>query len=391
MTDKRDYIIEITARKDPLACFKMIEEQVGKGFSPAFGEKMLTHTNNPKIISMLAERTAAALAQGGDFAAYEALVFDIVAGREINDDTRGKLQEAAAAHGRKADFDYIDGLPKFIDRDGRRSNLFDAWHMGERADLAGRDFTGYTGIGFAPEVREINLSQAKNLPSAALDFSGCRNLRSLSLRGADVRRTDKVKFPEGLEELDLCRNMRLAGDLSGQKKLKKLVLEGENLIENRISLPESLEELHCSETAGILAITGNLADCTKLKKLSLIGCDLRGCGLSRLSESVEELDLSFSYNMSRFMTDLSAYKNLKKVTFNGTDFAAGDLKLPEGCAAVINGRAAVGAMSGIETAEAVRTDKVVKAGRSEKAAPERSKVLRGMIAGKRAMMSRNRA
>lgn len=123
MTDKRDYIIEITARKDPLACFKMIEEQVGKGFSPAFGEKMLTHTNNPKIISMLAERTAAALAQGGDFAAYEALVFGIVAGREINDDTRGKLQEAAAAHGRKADFDYIDGLPKFIDRDGRRSNL----------------------------------------------------------------------------------------------------------------------------------------------------------------------------------------------------------------------------------------------------------------------------
>ena len=96
-------------------------------------------------------------------------------------------------------------------------------------------------------------------------------------------------------------------------------------------------------------------------------------------------------NMSRFMTDLSAYKNLKKVTFNGTDFAAGDLKLPEGCAAVINGRAAVGAMSGIETAEAVRTDKVVKAGRSEKAAPERSKVLRGIIAGKRAMMSRNRA
>ena len=343
MTDKRDYIIEITARKDPLTCFKMIEEQVGKGFSPAFGEKMLTHTNNPKIISMLAERTAAALAQGGDFAAYEALVFGIVAGREINDDTRGKLQEAAAAHGRKADFDYIDGLPKFIDRDGRRSNLFDAWHMGERADLAGRDFTGYTGIGFAPE------------------------------------------------ELDLCRNMRLAGDLNGQKKLKKLVLEGENLIENRIRLPESLEELHCSETKGILAITGNLADCTKLKKLSLIGCDLRGCGLSRLSESVEELDLSFSYNMSRFMTDLSAYKNLKKVTFNGTDFAAGDLKLPEGCAAVINGRAAVGAMSGIETAEAVRTDKVVKAGRSEKAAPERSKVLRGMIAGKRAMMSRNRA
>ena len=164
MTDKRDYIIEITARKDPLTCFKMIEEQVGKGFSPAFGEKMLTHTNNPKIISMLAERTAAALAQGGDFAAYEALVFGIVAGREINDDTRGKLQEAAAAHGRKADFDYIDGLPKFIDRDGRRSNLFDAWHMGEHADLAGRDFTGYTGIGFAPEVREINLSQAKNLP-----------------------------------------------------------------------------------------------------------------------------------------------------------------------------------------------------------------------------------
>ena len=96
MTDKRDYIIEITARRDPLACFKMIEEQVGKGFSPAFGEKMLTHTNNPKIISMLAERTAAALAQGGDFAAYEALVFGIVAGREINDDTRGKLQEAAA-------------------------------------------------------------------------------------------------------------------------------------------------------------------------------------------------------------------------------------------------------------------------------------------------------
>mgnify|MGYP002261522351 FL=1 len=213
----------------------------------------------------------------------------------------------------------------------------------------------------------------------------------MSLRGADARRTDKVKLPEGLEELDLCRNMRLAGDLNGQKKLKKLVLEGENLIENKLRLPESLEELHCSETKGILAITGNLADCTKLKKLSLIGCDLRGCGLSRLSESVEELDLSFSYNMSRFMTDLTAYKNLKKVTFNGTDFAAGDLKLPEGCAAVINGRAAVGAMSGIETAEAVRTDKVVKAGRSEKAAPERSKVLRGMIAGKRAMMSRNRA
>ena len=198
MTDKRDYIIEITARRDPLACFKMIEEQDGKGFSPAFGEKMLTHTNNPKIISMLAERTAAALAQGGDFAAYEALVFGIVAGREINDDTRGKLQEAAAAHGRKADFDYIDGLPKFIDRDGRRSNLFDAWHMGERADLAGRDFTGYTGIGFAPEVREINLSQAKNLPSEAFDFSGCRNLRTLSLRGADARRADKVKLPEGL-------------------------------------------------------------------------------------------------------------------------------------------------------------------------------------------------
>ena len=212
-----------------------------------------------------------------------------------------------------------------------------------------------------------------------------------SCRGADARRTDKVKLPEGLEELDLCRNMRLAGDLNGQKKLKKLVLEGENLIENKLRLPESLEELHCSETKGILAITGNLADCTKLKKLSLIGCDLRGCGLARLSESVEELDLSFSYNMSRFMTDLSAYKNLKKVTFNGTDFAVGDLKLPEGCAAVINGRAAVGAMSGIETAEAVRTDKVVKAGRSEKAAPERSKVLRGMIAGKRAMMSRNRA
>ena len=83
MTDKRDYIIEITARRDPLACFKMIEEQDGKGFSPAFGEKMLTHTNNPKIISMLAERTAAALAQGGDFAAYEALVFGIVAGRKI--------------------------------------------------------------------------------------------------------------------------------------------------------------------------------------------------------------------------------------------------------------------------------------------------------------------
>ena len=185
--------------------------------------------------------------------------------------------------------------------------------------------------------------------------------------------------------------MRLAGDLSGQKKLKKLVLEGENLIENKLKLPENLEELHCSETKGILAITGNLADCTKLKKLSLIGCDLKGCGLSRLSESVEELDLSFSYNMSRFMTDLTAYKNLKKVTFNGTDFAVGDLKLPEGCAAVINGRAAVGAMSGIETAEAVRMDKVVKAGRSEKAAPERSKVLRGMIAGKRAMMSRNRA
>ena len=149
--------------------------------------------------------------------------------------------------------------------------------------------------------------------------------------------------------------------------------------------------MHCSETKGILAITGNLADCTKLKKLSLIGCDLKGCGLSRLSESVEELDLSFSYNMSRFMTDITAYKNLKKVTFNGTDFAVGDLKLPEGCAAVINGRAAVGAMSGIETAEAVRMDKVVKAGRSEKAAPERSKVLHGMIAGKRAMMSRNRA
>lgn len=67
MTDKRDYIIEITARKDPLTCFKMIEEQDGKGFSPAFGEKMLTHTNNPKIISMLAECTAAALAQGGRF------------------------------------------------------------------------------------------------------------------------------------------------------------------------------------------------------------------------------------------------------------------------------------------------------------------------------------
>lgn len=32
MTDKRDYIIEITARKDPLTCFKMIEEQVDKGF-----------------------------------------------------------------------------------------------------------------------------------------------------------------------------------------------------------------------------------------------------------------------------------------------------------------------------------------------------------------------
>ena len=188
----------------------------------------------------------------------------------------------------------------------------------------------------------------------------------------------------------MCRNMRLAGDLSGQKKLKKLVLEGENLIENRISLPESLEELHCSETAGILAITGNLADCTKLKKLSLIGCDLRGCGLSCLSESVEELDLSFSYNMSRFMTDLTAYKNLKKVTFNGTDFTAGDLKLPEGCAAVINGKAVVGAISGMEKAEAVRMDKAEKAGRAEKAAPERNKILRGIV-GKRAMMSRNRA
>ena len=39
MTDKRDYIIEITARRDPLACFKMIEEQVGKGFSPALARK----------------------------------------------------------------------------------------------------------------------------------------------------------------------------------------------------------------------------------------------------------------------------------------------------------------------------------------------------------------
>lgn len=57
---------------------------------------------------------------------------------------------------------------------------------------------------------------------------------------------------------------------------------------------------------------------------------------------------------------------------------------------MINGKAVVGAISGMEKAEAVRMDKAEKAGRAEKAAPERNKILRGIV-GKRAMMSRNRA
>ena len=337
MTDTQDYVVEITAPWDPLKCFKAVEEQSHKGFTPEFGEEMLTHTNNPKIMSMLAEHVDKAVANGVPFADYERMAFGMAAGRDMRDDTAAHLRKAAVRGGRADEFDYVASLPKFIDRDSRRANMYDAWHLREDANLARVDFTGYTDVGFAPEVKEIDLTGAEKIPARAFDFSAYKGLRSLSLGLADTARAAAVKLPEGLEELDLRKNHRLAKDLSGQKALKSLCLGEENLSAGAVKLPENIEELVCVNAAGLAAVGAQLGDCEKLKKISFIQCDMRACALSRLPKGIEELDISFPQNLGQGITDLSAYKSLRRVTFNGVDFKAADMKLPAGCRAEVNG------------------------------------------------------
>ncbi len=337
MTDTQDYVVEITAPWNPLKCFKAVEEQSHKGFTPEFGEEMLTHTNNPKIMSMLAEHADKAVSNGVDFAVYERMVFGMVAGRDIRDDTAAHLRRAATLGGKADEFEYVASLPKFIDRDSRRANMYDAWHLREDANLAQVDFTGYTDVGFAPEVKEIDLTGAKKIPAKAFDFSAYKDLRTLNLGMADTARAVMLKLPEGLEELDLRKNHRLAKNLSEQKMLKSLCLGEENLSAGAVKLPENIEELVCVNAAGLATVGAQLGDCEKLKKISFIQCDMRACVLCSLPMGIEELDISFPQNLGQGITDLAVYKSLRKVTFNGVDFKVTDMKLPAGCCAEVNG------------------------------------------------------
>lgn len=338
MMNVDDYIVEIVEPKDPLKCFKETAESAKDKFSPLFALDMMTHTNNPKIMEMLATQMRDALRKGAvDYDDCEPVVLGMVAGREVRDDVRGIVKKIAKENGASADFDYIEQIPKFIDKDSRRASTYNAWHLMEVADLSKMDFIGYSDIGFAPECEIIDLSLAKNIPEKAFDFSRWTELRSLSLGLADTSRATDVKVPRHVEELDLRKNHHLMLDLSSLKKLKSLYLGEEDIKHDKIKLPKNLEELHCAYASGLAEIGAQLGDCEKLKKLSLVSCDLTACPLAKLPASLEELDLSFSQNISRDLQDLSAYKNLKRVTFNGVGFKPENLKLPDGCVASVNG------------------------------------------------------
>lgn len=359
MTDTKDYTVEITAPWDPLKCFKAMEEQSHKGMTAAFGEEMLTHTNNPKIMSMLAEHAATAVAHGADFADYEKLVFGMAAGRDMRDDTADFLRQAAERGGRAAEFDYVAALPKFIDRDSKRTNMYDAWHLKEKANLTGVDFTGYTAVGFAPEAKEIDLTRAQRIPTQAFDFSQLKELRSLSLAMADTSRAAVLRLPEGLEELDIRKNHRLAKDLRGQKNLKSLCLGEEKLGAEAVRLPAGIEELICVDAAGLAPVAAQLGDCPKLKKVSFIQCDMRAAGLTSLPKGIEELEISFPQNLGKEVADLSKYKSLKSVKFNGVDFSAAEVKLPAGCRAEINGEVVERPKEEARKFSEIKMDKVV--------------------------------
>lgn len=338
MTNVDDFIVEITEPWDPLKCFKKVAESEKERFSPLFALDMMTHTNNPKIMEMMATRMRDAMDKGVvDYDDCEPVVLGMVAGREARDDVRDIVWQIAAENEAVKDFDYVEQIPKFIDKESQRTIMYNAWHLHEVADLSKLDFTGYSDVGFAPECEIIDLSLAKNIPEKAFDFSRWKNLHSLSLGMADCKRAKEVKIPDSVEELDLRKNHHLMTDMSALKNLKTLYLGEEDIKHDRIKLPENLEELNCAYASGLAMIGGQLADCSKLKKLSMVSCDLTACQLSRLPKSIEELDLSFAQNISKEVRDLSAYKNLKRVTFNGVDFKPEDLKLPDGCVASVNG------------------------------------------------------
>lgn len=339
MTNVDDFIVEITEPWDPLKCFKKVAESEKERFSPLFALDMMTHTNNPKIMEMMATRMRDAMDKGVvDYDDCEPVVLGMVAGREARDDVRDIVWQIAAEHEAVKDFDYVEQIPKFIDKESHRSNMYNAWHLREVADLSKMDFVGYTDIGAAPECEVLDLSLAKNIPEKAFDFSRWKNLYSLSLGMADCKRAKEVKIPESVEELDLRKNHHLMPDLSALKNLKTLHLGEEDIKHDQIVLPPNLEELNCGYASGLAMIGGQLGDCEKLKRVSFVSCDLSACPLAKLPPNIEELDLSFAQNISRGLRDFSAYKHLKRVTFNGVDFKPEDLKLPEGCVASVNGQ-----------------------------------------------------
>ena len=338
MMDMDDFIVEVTQPWDPLKCFKEVADHDKERFSPLFALDMMTHTNNPKIMEMLATRMREALHQGVvDYEDCEPVVLGMVAGRETRADVRDIVKKIAQENFAAPDFNDAEQIPKFIDKESHRANIYNAWHLGEVADLSQMDFIGYTDIGAAPECEVLDLSLAKNIPEKAFDFSRLPELRSLSLGLADCKRAKEVKIPESVEELDLRKNHRLMPDLSALKNLKTLYLGEEDIKHDRIKLPENLEELNCGYASGLAMIGGQLGDCDKLKRVSLVSCDLTACPLTKLPPNIEELDLSFAQNISKELRDFTAYKNLKRVTFNGVDFKAEDLRLPEGCVASVNG------------------------------------------------------
>ncbi len=338
MTNVDDFIVEITEPWNPLKCFKKVAESDKERFSPLFALDMMTHTNNPKIMEMMATRMRDAMDKGVvDYDDCEPVVLGMVAGREVRDDVRDIVWQIAAENGAVNDFDYVEQIPKFIDKESQRSNMYNAWHLKEVADLSKMDFIGYSDIGAAPECEVLDLSLAENIPEKAFDFSRWKELRSLSLGMADCKRAKEVKIPESVEELDLRKNHQLMPDLSSLKNLKTLYLGEEDIKHDKIQLPENLEELNCGYASGLAMIGGQLEDCKHLKRVSFVSCDLTACPLAKLPPHIEELNLSFAQNISKDLRDFSDYKSLKRVTFNGVDFKPEDLKLPEGCVASVNG------------------------------------------------------
>ncbi len=323
-----DYAIEITELWTPLQSFNTV--MAARELTPEAARDILTHTNNPRVMDVLAEKVEQALAGGGNYGLWRSAVLGIVAGRDGRDATREKMWKLAEANGDGEAFAKAAGQKKFIGLGGMRKDIYDARLLGKLVELNNQELAEYTDILFAEDVERISMQRSSGIPAAALDFSLYSKLEVLALGLSQLPENAELKLPRGIRWLDIRGNAELLGDLSQLERLT--VLQAGFFDQLDFVLPPRLRELSLPGERYPLAVLAQLKDCHNLKKL-LLSCNKTAKGeravYFELPEGIEDLELSSVKGLHGDMFKLDKYKQLKRVNLAFVNLEFWELRLPE--------------------------------------------------------------